>query len=81
MFHALMGRFQLQLFIFITYFSTVAPLTSCVFFPVGRCLSGYLPYPSQSSRVNHPDYIRKAFRKKYTTIKWDNGRKIDNKNK
>ena len=32
MFHALMGRFQLELFIFITYFSTVVPLTSCVFF-------------------------------------------------
>ena len=35
MFHALMGRFQLELFIFITYFSTVIPLTSCVFFPAG----------------------------------------------
>ena len=32
MFHALMGRFQLELFIFITYFSTVVPFTSCVFF-------------------------------------------------
>ena len=29
MFHALMGRFQLELFIFITYFFTVIPLTSC----------------------------------------------------
>ena len=35
MFHALVGRFQLELFIFITYFSTVVPITSCVFFPVG----------------------------------------------
>ena len=35
MFHALMGRFQLKLFILITYFSTVVPLTSCVFFPIG----------------------------------------------
>ena len=35
MFHALMGRFQLELFIFITYFSTVVPITSYVFFPVG----------------------------------------------
>ena len=35
MFHALMGRFQLELFIFITYFSTVVPLNICVFFPVG----------------------------------------------
>ena len=32
MFHELMVRFQLELF---TYFSTVIPLTSCVFFPVG----------------------------------------------
>ena len=38
MFHALMGRFQLELFIFITYFSTVVALTSCVFFPVGLLL-------------------------------------------
>ena len=35
MFHTLMGRFQLELFIFITYFLNVVPLTSCVFFPVG----------------------------------------------
>ena len=35
MFHALTGRFQLELFNFITYFSTAVPLTSCVFFPVG----------------------------------------------
>ena len=30
-FHALMERFQLELFIFITYFSTVVPLTNCFF--------------------------------------------------
>jgi hypothetical protein len=34
LFHAPMGRFQLELFIFITYFSTVVPLTSCVLIPV-----------------------------------------------
>ena len=34
-FHALMGRFQLELFICIIYFYTVIPLPSCVFFPVG----------------------------------------------
>ena len=28
------GRFQFGLFIFITYFSTVVPFNSCVFFPV-----------------------------------------------
>ena len=32
MFHALVGIFQLELFIFITYFPTVVPFTSCVFF-------------------------------------------------
>ena len=32
------GKIQLELFIFITYFSTVVPLTSCVFFPVGLSL-------------------------------------------
>ena len=35
MFHELMARFQLELFIFITYFSTVIPIASCFFFPVG----------------------------------------------
>ena len=30
--------FQLELFIFITYFSIVVPLTNCVFFPVGLSL-------------------------------------------
>ena len=35
MYHALMGRFQLELFIFIVYVSTVVPLTSCVSFTVG----------------------------------------------
>ena len=35
MFHALLGRFQLELIIFITYFSTVVSFTSCVSFPVG----------------------------------------------
>ena len=33
--HKLIGRFQLELFILINYFSTVVPLISCVFFPVG----------------------------------------------
>jgi hypothetical protein len=33
MFHTPMGRFQLELFIFITYFSTVVPFSSFVFFP------------------------------------------------
>ena len=32
MFHALMRRFQLELFIFIAYFCTVVPLTSCFVF-------------------------------------------------
>ena len=35
MFHAMMGRFQLELIIFITCFSTVVPFKSCVFFHVG----------------------------------------------
>jgi hypothetical protein len=29
MFHAVIGRFQLELVIFITYFSTVIPFSSC----------------------------------------------------
>ena len=31
MFHALMGRFQLELFYYFTYFSTVVPSNICVF--------------------------------------------------
>ena len=33
MFLALIGRFQLELFILITYFSTIIFINSCVFFP------------------------------------------------
>ena len=51
-FHALMGRFQLELFIFIAYFSTVAPLTSRVFFPVG--LSTGLVVSSVSCQLPKP---------------------------
>ena len=38
MFHASIGRFQLELFIFITYFSTIVPFNSCVFFPISLSL-------------------------------------------
>ena len=33
--HAPMGRFQLELFIFITYFSTVVPSNVVFYFPAG----------------------------------------------
>ena len=35
MFHALMARFQLELFIFITYFSIIVHSQVVFFFPVG----------------------------------------------
>jgi hypothetical protein len=42
MFHAPMRRFQLELFICITYFYTVDPFISYVFFPVGlSSLTGF----------------------------------------
>ena len=48
MFRALMGRFQLELFIYIIYISTVVPLTSYFFFPVGLS-SLIVNCPSQES--------------------------------
>ena len=45
MLHALMAKFQLALFIFITYFSTVVPLTGFCFFPAG--LSSLTPHFKQ----------------------------------
>ena len=47
MFHALMGRFHLELF-FSTYFPTVVPLTSCVFVPVGLSSLKKLHRPTKS---------------------------------
>ena len=65
MFNALMGRFHLELFILITYFSIVVPLNSYVFFPVGLL-----------SLMRHFQQARKE-----NTIEWDDGGKIGNKNK
>ena len=76
MFHAPMGRFQLELFIFITNFSTVVPLNICVFFPVGLSTRDIF---NRSCRVLK--FQRKGHRKENTTIEWDDGEKIGNKNK
>ena len=81
-----------ELFIFIDYFSTVVPLTSCVFFPVG--ISSHFIESSNSTEIvsNLMDLIinylwgyeslrRKTYRKENTTSEWDDGGKISNKNK
>ena len=67
MFHALMERFQLELFIFITYFSTVVPLTSCVSFPIGLwSLTRHFLLQETTRPVENTSY------------EWDDGGKIGN---
>ena len=51
MFHAPIGRFQLELFIFITCFSTVVQF-NVVFFPVG--LSSLIRHFQQKKKLQHP---------------------------
>ena len=49
MFHTPIGRFQLELIIFIANFSTVVPFNSCVSFPVG--FSSSMRHFQKSCRV------------------------------
>ena len=69
MFHAPMGRFQLELVIFVTYFSTVVPLSTCAFFPVVLPLF-----------VENVTLTTKGLQER-KHIEWDDCAKIDNKNK
>ena len=73
MFYASMGRFQLEL-IFITYFSTVVPFNSCVFL---SCRPFVVNTTFSTGLVND----ERPTGKKNTTIEWDDGGTIGNKNK
>ena len=50
-----MLRFQLELFIFIPHISTVVPITSCVFFPVGLS-SGWLKLEGWDGQGMQPEW-------------------------
>ena len=60
MFHAPMGRFQLEFIYYITYFSTIVPSNSCVFL---SCM----PFVDNDERPTG---------KKHTTVGWINSGKI-----
>ena len=95
MFHGPLGDFSWNLFIFITYFSIVAPFNSSVFlssralvvnatFATGQVSTSQeteeasTPYKTcRECRVNE----ERPTGKKHTTIKWDSGGQIGNKNK
>ena len=82
MFHAPMGRFQLELFIFIIYFTTVVPFISCFLsckpFVVNATVSiGFLGFWSFFCLLA---LVVDSWRKENTTIEWDDGGKIDNNN-
>ena len=68
MFYALMGRFQLELIYYFTYFSTVVPSSSCVFL---SCRS-FIYKTCQKCRIND----ERPTGKKNTTVGWDDGGKI-----
>ena len=75
-----MEIFQLELFIFINYFSTIVPPTSCIFFPEGiSSLTQHFQHPTR--HVENVTLTRKTYRKENTTSEWDDGGKIVNKNK
>ena len=63
---------MLELFIFITYFSTVVPFC-CVFFPVG--LSSLMQHFQQVALTT------KGLQERKHNIEWDESGKIGNKNK
>ena len=70
-----MGRFKLELFIFITYFSTVVPLTSCIFFPASQ-------EPEEITRPVENVLTTKSLQEKKTQlVSGTKLKKIGNKNK
>ena len=74
MFHAPMGRFQLELFIFITYFSIIIPF-NVVFFPVGlSSLMRHFKHPTKP--VENVALTTKGIQERKYNIEWDDGGKI-----
>ena len=80
MFRAPMGRFQIELINYFTYFSTVVLSNSCGFFPVGissliqhfqQVLWVLKSWLGQLAVVNE-----RPTGKKHTTFGWDDGGKI-----
>jgi hypothetical protein len=64
--NALMGRFQLELIYYFTYFSTVVPFNSCVFlssrpFVVNTTFSTGLVGVEETSTLQHPQNLLKMY--------------------
>ena len=87
LFHAPMGRFQLELIYYFTYFSTVVPSNSCVFlsyspFFVNTTFST-VNYPSQETEetstptrpVENIVLTTKGLQERNTTVRWDDSGK------
>ena len=70
MFHAPMGRYQLELIYYFTYFSTVFPCNICVFLSSRRLVVN-TTFSTGFVGVERPT------RKKHTNFGWDDGEKID----
>ena len=71
MFHAPMGRFQLELIYYFTYFSTVVPSNSCVFL---YCRLLVVNTTFSEGLVGVENVVLTTG-KKYTTVGWDDGEK------
>ena len=68
MFHAPIGRFQLELIYYLTYFSTSSHPTVVCFFPVGLLCQA----TEESSTPTRPvENVVLTTGKKHTTVGWD----------
>ena len=69
---------MLELFIFIVYFFTVVPLTSCVFFPVGpsSLTRNFQQRPVETTKpVENFALTTKGLQERKHNIGWDDGGK------
>ena len=79
MFHAPMGRFQLELIYYFTYFSTVIPSNICVFH---SCRPFVVNTTFSTPTIPVENFvITKGLQEKNTHVGWDDGGKIGKNNK
>ena len=74
MFRAPMGRFQLELIYYCTYFSTVVPSNSCVFLSCRPFVVNTFSTPTEP--VENVVLTTKGLQKRNTTVRWDDRGKI-----
>ena len=75
MFHAPMGRFQLELIYYFTYFSPLSHLTLVRFFPVGLSLLIQHFEQTPTRPVENVVLTMKGLQERNTTVRWDDGGK------